>query len=393
MSRPRSPVSLVARRDAFAILRSRYFQVSLLVQVLIVLALVVISGLESDDSQEFTVAVAETEAGMVAIAEQTRSAAEAEDIDIEVERESDAAAVEAAVEDDDADAGLAEGSLVAKADADQQLVGMLQSAASREGSAAYLRSEGLPESKVEDALNPPPLAVREVDAGEEGSGTIAFVGGLLLYLSLLFAGYMVAGGVAEEKSSRVIELLLAAVRPLHVLVGKLIGIGLVSLFQIALTVGSGLALALALGSVELPSSTADVAILVVVYFALGFALYGCAFAVAGAIVSRQEDIQSTTAPMMILLVAGYLVSFSVAEEPSGTMAQVLTFLPPFAPLIAPARAAEGALPAGELAISIVLMIAAIVLVARLGARIYERSVLRMGAPLKLTEALRLARRG
>jgi ABC-2 type transport system permease protein len=388
----RSQVRLVARRDALAILRSRYFQVSLAIQVLIVLALVVVSSLEGEEQQKFTVAVAGSEAAMTAIADQAKSLANADGVAITVERETDAEAVEAAVEDGDADAGLAKGSLVAKPDADEQLAGLIQAAASREGSAAFLKREGLPESKVDAALSPPPLQVHEVDSGDEGSGTIAFIGGLLLYLSLLFAGYMVAGGIAEEKSSRVIELLLAAVRPINVFVGKIVGIGLVSLLQIAVTVGAGLIAALALGEIDLPATTADVAILVVVYFALGYALYGCAFAVAGSIVSRQEDIQSTTSPLMILLVAGYIVSFSVTEDPAGGLAQALTFVPPLAPLIVPARAAEGALPAGELVISLVLMLAAIVLVARLGARIYERSVLRMGAPLKLSEALRLARR-
>jgi ABC-2 type transport system permease protein len=389
----RSHVWLVARRDALAILRSRYFQVSLAIQVLIVLTLVVVSSLDSGKQEKFTLSVAETEAAMVAIADEAKTLAESDDVEVTVERESDAAAVDAAVEDGDADAGLAKGSLVVKSDADEQLTGTIQAAASREGSAAFLKEEGLPESKVDAALSPPPLAVHEVDSEDEGSGTIAFIGGLLLYLSLLFAGYMVAGGIAEEKSSRVIELLLAAVRPLNVFVGKIVGIGFVSLLQIAVTVGAGLAVALALGEIDLPASTAEVAALVVVYFALGYALYGCAFAVAGSIVSRQEDIQSTTSPLMILLVAGYIVSFSVTEEPTGGLAQVLTFVPPLAPLIVPARAAEGALPAGELAISLILMVAAIVLVARLGARIYERSVLRMGAPLKLGEALRLARRG
>lgn len=129
----------------------------------------------------------------------------------------------------------------------------------------------------------------------------------------------------------------------------------------------------------------------VLFFVLGYAFYACAFAVAGAIVSRQEDIQSTTSPMLIALVAGYLAAISVIDKPESTLATVCTFLPPVAPMIVPARAAQDTLPAWELGLSVVLMLAGTAALMRLAARIYERAVLRMGAPLKLREALRLAR--
>jgi ABC-2 type transport system permease protein len=191
----------------------------------------------------------------------------------------------------------------------------------------------------------------------------------------------------------VIEVVLSAIRPVSVLAGKVIGIGIVGVLQLIALVGAGLAAALATGQADLPSTTALTAVMVAVFFVLGYALYATAFAVAGAIVSRQEDTQSTTTPLMILLVGTYLASFSALENPTGALAQVLSYFPPSAPLIVPGRVAQDAIGAGELAASIVLLIVSTVLLMRVAVRIYERGILRVGAPLKLTQALRLAREG
>jgi ABC-2 type transport system permease protein len=114
------------------------------------------------------------------------------------------------------------------------------------------------------------------------------------------------------------------------------------------------------------------------------------FAVAGAIVSRQEDLQSTTAPMSLLLMAAYFLSIALVDDPESTVARVVTFLPPVAPMIVPSRAAQDALAGWELAASVAAMLAGIALVFVVATRIYRRAVLRIGAPLKLTQALRLA---
>jgi ABC-2 type transport system permease protein len=181
------------------------------------------------------------------------------------------------------------------------------------------------------------------------------------------------------------------VRPAQLLAGKVIGIGLLGLAQLVAISGIGILVALALGSVDLPGATAETVLVSAVYFVLGYTFYACGFAAAGAIVSRQEDIQSTTAPLAIALVISYLIALSVLGNPDSTLAQVTTFLPPVAPLIVPARAAQGALPLWELGLSIVAMAVGIALLLVLGARIYERTILRLGSPLTLAQALRLAR--
>jgi len=154
--------------------------------------------------------------------------------------------------------------------------------------------------------------------------------------------------------------------------------------------GIGVCVVLALGRLELPTATAQTVVMSLVYFVLGYAFYACGFAAAGAIVSRQEDLQSTTAPLTLVLVAAYLAALAVLNEPSSTLAHVTSFLPPIAPLTVPARIAQGAIGPWEVMLSLVCMVVGTLVLLLVAARIYDRSILRLGAPLRLSEALRLA---
>ena len=97
-------------------------------------------------------------------------------------------------------------------------------------------------------------------------------------------------------------------------------------------------------------------------------------------------------PILVLLIGGYLLANAALNQPDGGLATISTFFPPLAPLVVPGRAAQGELALWELALSLALMTVAILLAVRLAGRIYDRSVLRFGAPLTLRDAVRLARR-
>ena len=200
-------------------------------------------------------------------------------------------------------------------------------------------------------------------------------------------GYAIASNVVVEKSSRVVEVILAAIRPVQLLAGKLIGVGILGLIQIAVIAAVGLAISIPGGAISLPSSTFETVVLVLIYFVLGYAFYGCCFAAAASLVSRQEDTQSSTGPLMVILIGSYVATNAALGNPEGGLATVGTFLPPMAPLIVPGRAAQGALPGWQLALSLAIMLAAIAVVIVLAGRIYDRSVLRFGTPVKLREAL------
>jgi ABC-2 type transport system permease protein len=214
---------------------------------------------------------------------------------------------------------------------------------------------------------------------------------LLLYMQLIIFGLAVASGVVEEKSSRVIEVLLASVPPRALLAGKILGIGLLGLIQLALTAFVGLGVASASGAIELGSADAGVLAVVPLRFLFGFLFYSSLYAISGVIVSRQEDLQSSSTPVTMVLVAGYLVAFAVLDDPSSPLAVVSSLVPFTSPIVMPVRVAAGAAGPIEIAASLGLLALSIALLVPLGARIYERAVLRMGKPSKLRDAWRVAR--
>jgi ABC-2 type transport system permease protein len=388
----RETVKLVARREVAEGFRSRAWRASVAIQVVIVAAIAIISIVTSGGSgpSHRTVAISGPAAAQI---EQKASAqAAGYGIELELERAASPAAAREAVHDEDADAALTGRGLVVGEDPDEALVALLQNAARVVKGEARLRAAGLGPAAVRAALEPPPLQTAEIETGEgEGGSGLAYIGALLLYIAIITFGYSIASSVVAEKSSRVVEVVLSAIRPVQLLAGKVLGVGLLGLVQLGTIAVVGLAIAVPSGQISLPSSTAETVILVLVYFVLGYLFYGCAFAGTASLVSRQEDIQSTTSPLLVIAIGSYIATNAALGSPSGSLATIGTFLPPMAPMVVPGRAAQGALPAWELAVSLLLMLAAIAVVVFLAGRIYNRSVLRFGTPLKLREAFKLVR--
>ncbi|HEY3607088.1 MAG TPA: ABC transporter permease [Pseudonocardiaceae bacterium] len=221
---------------------------------------------------------------------------------------------------------------------------------------------------------------------------LGIIAGVLIYISLMLNGQFVAQGVVEEKSSRVVELLLATIRPWQLMAGKVAGIGLVGLIQILVIGAAGVAAGLATKvlTVSVSAAVGTVAWLIVWYL-LGFFMYAVVFAGLGALVSRQEDIGGATAPALVFLVIGYVLSISILpSDPSNHLVEVLSILPMFAPTAMPMRLAMGGVPPWEAIVSVGLVVALIPLLIWLAARIYRNAVLRTGARVKLRQALRAA---
>ena len=222
---------------------------------------------------------------------------------------------------------------------------------------------------------------------------IGIVSSGFLYVSLLIYGNFVAQGVVEEKASRVVEILLAAVPPQQLLVGKLIGIGLVGLTQLVIVGAASLILSLLTNVVTIPVIGAGAVAAALLWFVLGYFFYAILFAAGGSLVSRQEDVAAVTMPITILLVAAYVVAISVwtpqlSGAPLSTTGAVLSVLPPFAPLLMPGRMASGDAPIWQVLLAVILLVAWGWVMSWLTARIYANSVLRTGGRVKLSEALR-----
>jgi ABC-2 type transport system permease protein len=376
--------------------RDKSFLISTLVTLGILCAIIFLPKLfGADDPKEFDV-------GLVGAASQPLGPAltaqgEAVDIRIRTSQPASAAEAEAAVRDGSLDLAVVDGrELVAKAEVDEQLNLLVQAASRAARAQQTLQAAGVPPGEIQAALAPPPLPVRSlepVDEAARSKRTIATVAVFLLYGQLIGYCFTVAMGVVEEKSTRVVEVLLATVRPVQLLAGKIIGIGLVGLFQLVIIGVVGLVVATASGAITLPPDSAGTIGSVLLWFLLGYAFYSSMFAVAGAIVSRQEELQNTATPLNLLMVASFFVAFTTSlSGADSTLARVSTFLPPVAPLIMPTRIAGGDAALWEIAASLVIMLISIVAVVLLAARLYEGAILRTGARVKLGDAWRGARR-
>jgi ABC-2 type transport system permease protein len=220
---------------------------------------------------------------------------------------------------------------------------------------------------------------------------VAIMGVVVLYGLLILFAQFVAQGVVEEKASRVVELLLATMRPWQLLAGKILGLGLLGLGQIVVIGAVGVAGALTFDLVDVPGQLIGTVATVVAWFVLGYAFYACVFAVAASLVSRQEDLGSVLTPASMLLVAGFFVAVQAAGDPGGTLATVTSFVPGLSPLVMPVRQAAGEAAGWEVALAVVLMLGAVGLAVRLGGRVYAGALLRTSGRTKVREALRAER--
>jgi ABC-2 type transport system permease protein len=247
---------------------------------------------------------------------------------------------------------------------------------------AAIASALTPVSLTTAALKPPP-------ADKTARGVAAVAAALLMYLSLAIYGGAVANGVAQEKTSRTAEVLLAAVRPRQLLSGKVIGIGLTGLGQLAVAAAAGLIANALIHSTKIPSSVWVLLPTFLVCFLAGFVLYAFAFAAAGALVARQEELQFVTLPIGLPLLIGYLLVYAAIASPNATWLKVISFFPPLTATLMPARIALGHVAWWELPLAAAIMGASIYLMARVASRVYSVALIQGGARLTWRGALGL----
>ncbi len=381
----------VARREFSERIRQRAFQISTAVTLVVIAAVAVLAGVLGDDGpSSYDVGVQGAEAAAIV---RTAQAVDARfDVRINERRFADAAQARAAVREEDVEVAVVGGAVVAREDPPEELEQALQAGARQVRAAELLREQGVSAAEVRRALDPPALAVRTLeDDDDEGRSGIAFTASIILYGQLIVFGLAVATGVVEEKASRVVEVLLATISPRALLAGKLAGIGLLGLLQLFVIGVVGLAAASASGAVSLDGADAGALGAALLWFVFGYAFWAAMYAISGVIVSRQEDLQSSSTPLTMLLVVSYLVVFPVLDDPSSTLAVVTSLVPFCSPIVMPARVVLGEAGMLEALASLGLLAISVAFLVVLGARIYEGAILRMGRPLKLSEALRLAR--
>ncbi len=379
---------LVARREFGERVRERSFLVSTIVTLLILAAILVIpTALDLGAAEPQRVGlVGAASADLAPVLEGARLA----DEPVRVVDLSDRAAAARALDDGDVDAVVVDGQrILVKDELADDLGLLLQGASAAVRARAALDAAGLDPARAEQVLSPAPLPVDGVSSSAESDderSALAFVGVLLLYGQLLGYGYWVAAGVVEEKASRIVEILLATIRPRQLLAGKVLGIGALALLQLfgigVLTLTAGIAI----GAIEVPSDAIVVAAIVLAWFVLGYAFFACAYAAAGALVPRQEDLQNTTTPLSLVLIASFLLSFAAIENPDGGLARVLSIVPPISAMVMPPRMAAGDVPILDVILSVSLMLLATAILIPVAARLYEGSILRLGQRVSVRDA-------
>jgi ABC-2 type transport system permease protein len=383
----RAATALVAGREIRERVRERSFQVSTVLNLVIVVAVVALSSAFGGETT-YTVGVADRAAEPVAQA--AVAAARQADFDIET-RTVEPGAARAGLEDGSLDAVLTGGHIEVKEEPEDELLTVLQAANGELAAQRSLEDAGLSAEEAQRALSPPALDVRSLEGGDDGDEGFAFFVVLMLWGQLVGFGYWVAAGVVEEKTSRVVEVVLSTIRPSHLLAGKTIGLGVLALGTLLLVAVVGLGAAGATGALEIDGGVLTAAALAIAWFIVGYAFYACAFACAGAIVPRQEELQSTMTPLNIVLFASFFLAFAVQSNPTGTLAHITAFLPITAPITMPPRIIGGDASTLEIVASFAITIAAAAALIPIAARIYSGGILRTGSALKLREAWRAAR--
>ncbi len=233
-----------------------------------------------------------------------------------------------------------------------------------------------------------PLPVKSVTAGKAANGPNATsIFGLIVTFIMLsqYNGWILVG-VMEEKSNRVIEVLLAAVRPIQLMTGKVIGIGAVAFSQAAVIVAFALLLAKGVGSSLLHGSSPWVVLGSLVWLFLGYAFYCWIYAAAGSMVERQDQAQTLAFPLSLPLIFAYVYSLTEASSSGASLFfKVLAYLPPTAPFAMPTLVGLGEATWWQFTISVAIDLVCTVAMARAAAYVYRRAILRTGGRVHLRD--------
>jgi ABC-2 type transport system permease protein len=258
------------------------------------------------------------------------------------------------------------------------------------GTGEAMRAAGLTAAQAGMIAAARPLPVASLQPGGPSGPqrTTSLVGVALVFFMLSQYNIWTLTGVMGEKSSRVAEVLLAAIRPAQLLTGKVLGIGLAALTQAGLVVVFAFLLAKGVKSDVLHGTTPLVIGATLAWLVLGYAFYSWVYAAAGAMAERQDQVQSLSFPLALPLMVGYLIALNAAASGSpSALLDVLGYLPPTAPVTMPVLVSLGAVAWWQFAIAAAISVACTIGVARAAAGVYRRAVLLTGHRVRLREVL------
>ena len=387
-------VGLVAQREVRERIRGRVFQVGTAIILLVVVAAIVIPVLTKSKSKPEQVGLV----GSLSTELRTAVTARATAIGTSIAfvPEADEAAADADVRAGKVSLAIVDAKQVVvdtvpNADDTSTTAQLTGATAQILGTAAAFQAAGLSAAQadaISHAKPAPVLGLRPAANKHKKHSPASVFTLVLVFVMLSQYSTWILTGVVEEKTSRVVEVLLAAVRPAQLLGGKVLGIGLVAAAQATVLVGISLGLSAAVGS-DLLHGTGPVTVLVaLLWLVLGYAFYCWVYAAAGSTVERQEQVQSLAFPLTIPVLVGYIASIGVASTGTpNTFVEVLAYLPPTAPFAMPTLVSIGAATWWQFAISVVLSTVSTIAVARLATSVYRRAILRTGRRVRIRELM------
>lgn len=392
-----TPTGIIAKREIAEGLRAKSTRILLAISVVAVAGLVIVANLASGDDgpENTTIAVASEPAA--AELDSLRAIGSAVGTEVTVSALGDDDAARQAVADGDADLAILDDGATLLTDepieADDTSTVALLTNAVRSNLALDngLADAGLDADAVAAVRDTPPPALEHVREAESDSVDGSRIGtalaiNVVLFLMLQTYGGWILQGVTREKASRVIEVLMSAVTARQLLIGKVVGIGAVALLNALVLVATALITSRIVGLDVLNGFRAGDLLLGAAWFLVGYSMYCSAFAAAGALCSRAEDAQGASFPVMLPMLAGYIVSFSAAGGVSA-LHWALAFFPPTAVIVMPVIYAIGEAEVWHLVVSMGLAVVFTVVVALIASRIYQRSVLKSGKRVPWREAL------
>ena len=377
--------TLVARREVATRLTDRAFLLGTLLTVAIIVALLAVQAVLADRVKDYDVVATPAGAAMA-----DAVAGRAGDIDdkvrVSVVEVADDVAARTALTDDEADAWLAPDDdgwvLTGKTEVPRDLESV---------TSTVVRDTTLTENAAAAGTSVATLTagseltsdVLEGDAEQRDFAQgVAFALAFLFYVSSLVFGYTLAGSVVEEKQSRIVEIISTKIPVRHLLAGKVLGNTALAVAQMGLYAAIGLVgLSFTSFGALLPTVSGALGWFLA-FFLVGFLLIACLWAVTGALASRTEDVQSTSTPLTMLLVAIFFGSAFL----SGTPQTVLSYVPPASAVLMPQRILEGSAQWWEPVVALVILLAAAGAVVLVAERLYRRSLLQTQGQLSVRQA-------
>jgi ABC-2 type transport system permease protein len=383
---------LVARRDFWVRIRERSFLISTLINIAVISILVLARASSAVGAgPSFDLGYVGPSSIATAAAQLGHDAQPP--IPIEVRAFADRATADAALQDGSVDAVVAGNELIGFTGIPDVLSRLVEASARNAAVTALLDEHQVPQTERDAANDPTPLVLAVLQPApphRSENAAVAFVGVLLLYGQLFGYGIWVASGVIEEKASRVVEMLLSAIRPKQLLLGKIVGIGTLGLAQLIVISSFAIGLAFATNAIDVSPSAFGAAGLVIGWFILGFAFYATLFAAAGSLVTRMEELQNVIVPINLTILVSFFISIGALQDPNGRLQVIASILPTSSALAMPVRIVLGAAPGWQIVLSLIVLVGSTVVLVPFAARLYSGAVLRTRGRVRIREAWRSA---